>query len=82
MFEQGITYPDIITLNFTVTVDPYEERLIGSGDESSTIIVSPTCSMEDIDTSDVDDFPKTCGDMLSIPVKTEAPGRSDHALLK
>ena len=44
MSQAGISYEDIIELNFTLTVDRNESRMVGSGVELSTIILSPICA--------------------------------------
>ena len=36
-FVGGILFPDIISLNFTLSVDPEKERPVGSGDAQTAI---------------------------------------------
>lgn len=38
-----ITYPDVIHLQFTLTVDPFSKRLKGSGTELAAIAIAPLC---------------------------------------
>lgn len=75
-FEQGITYADIITLNFTLTVDPDDERVIGSDEETSTIVISPSCQLVDIDPAiTYDNDIRACGDMVHVPIKVDSSGK-------
>ena len=60
-----------------MTVDPDDERIIGSGEEFSHVVISPSCQMVNIDSTDVDDEIKSCGDMVYVPIKTEAPGKKN-----
>ena len=39
----GILFPDIISLNFSMIIDPDGIRPIGKGDELSTIVMFPLC---------------------------------------
>ena len=73
---EGITYADIVTINFTLSVDPDNELPVGSGVAESTIVISPSCQLVDLGTSDpvYDDFNKQCGRMVIIPFSTESPG--------
>ncbi len=56
-FPGGITYADIISLNFTMTVDPYEIRQKGSGVEEVAVVLVPVCEQQQIA-----GFPATAGD--------------------
>ena len=42
-FVGGILFPDIISLNFTLSVDPEKERPVGSGDAQTAIVMHPIC---------------------------------------
>ena len=73
----GITYSDIISLSFTLSTDPDDERPVGSGIETSSLVVSPTCYLIDINgdgPADGDADEKQCGQMIYIPFSTIAPG--------
>ncbi len=87
IFQDGITFPDIIELSFTLTVDPTGLRLPGSGAEASTIIMSPICHRNIID-----DFPLVqpdlhedyevrtqCGDFVGVQFTALANGMFWHA---
>ncbi len=43
VFRGGVTYGDVIELNFTMTVDPAAMRAVGSGVEDSALVLSPIC---------------------------------------
>jgi len=42
-FPVGILFPDVISLNFSMIVDPYGERAWGKGPENSTVVMFPNC---------------------------------------
>ena len=42
-FTGGILFPDIISFNFSLTVDPNSERAIGSGEATTAIAMHPIC---------------------------------------
>ena len=42
-FTGGILFPDIISLKFSLTVDPNSERAIGSGEATTAIAMHPIC---------------------------------------
>ena len=73
----SLTYVDIVELNFTLTVA--EGRPIGSGDETTNVVLAPVCEQNVIDS-----YPVTagdlayCGDLVQIPVMTSAPGERVH----
>ncbi len=74
-FPWGITYADIITCNFTMTVDPNSIRQKGSGNEDGAVVAVAVCEQQQIDS-----FPGTagdktyCGDHEVATVTAEAPG--------
>lgn len=83
MFPYGISFPDIIELNFTMTVDPTEVRPVGSGIETAAIAISPLCDLgpKTADPSTTPTFPDTavtnrtqCGSIEAVVVSTTAPG--------
>ncbi len=43
VFGGGLTYADVVQLNFTVTVDPTLMRAVGSGVEDSALVLTPVC---------------------------------------
>ena len=42
-FYDGILFPDIIALNFSLTMDPAKERRIGSGEMMVSVVIAPVC---------------------------------------
>ena len=74
-FENGILFPDVISLNFTLTMDPYSERPIGSGELVFSVVAAPICQQSVYLT-----FPTTttafvgCGGYVSKSVSSMAPG--------
>jgi len=77
-FNEGITFPDIIELNFTLTVDPTKQRAIGSGTERSVIVVSPVCRR--IPHNGVPalgggnfEMQEQCGDLVDVGFTSDAP---------
>ncbi len=76
-FTGGILFPDIISFNFSLSVDPYKERPIGSGEATSAIVFHPICQQ-----SKFRDWPAThnetwvgCGSMEAEPFKSLAAGK-------
>ncbi len=80
VFPFGISFPDIIELNFTLTVDPLGVREVGSGREPSAVLLVPVCGRNVIDgypsdtPDDIFGLQDACGDPLAIPISTMAPG--------
>jgi hypothetical protein len=75
VFPAGISYPDILWLNFTLTVDPLGKRLPGSGVSSSAVVLSPICQQ-----MAVNSYPSPagiytqCGPMVPVSFSAGAPG--------
>eukprot|EP00094_Tigriopus_californicus_P011496 TCALIF_11101-PA protein Name:"Protein of unknown function" AED:0.09 eAED:0.09 QI:0/0.77/0.73/0.95/0.48/0.58/46/1495/2737 len=77
VFPQGISFPDIISLNLTLTVDPENIRKPGSEEEVATIVLSPIC-FNVLDNSTVQ-----CGSFISFEITIAGaawspPVRSGH----
>lgn len=74
-FEGGILFPDIISLNFTMSVDPDKERPVGSGDLTTAIVMHPVCSQPTFHDwpADADTF-VGCGSMYVDPFVSSSPG--------
>jgi len=49
VFLHGLSYPDVISLNLTLTVDPNGHRMPGAERESSAIVLTPLCEQSIID---------------------------------
>ena len=81
-FAQGITYPDIITLNFSLTLDSLGTVLVGSGLRTAAVVLQPLCVVSDFPdlngdpypgvTIDSDDF-ISCGSPAGAEIEFEAP---------
>ena len=82
IFPRGITFPDIVWLNFSLKVDPDALRLPGAGDEQTAIGIHATCVQ-----SSHEDFPaageeeRYCGDFISEELETTAPGTCTIVIL-
>eukprot|EP00094_Tigriopus_californicus_P011497 TCALIF_11102-PA protein Name:"Protein of unknown function" AED:0.05 eAED:0.05 QI:9/0.85/0.90/1/0.6/0.47/21/323/1445 len=71
-FPQGISFPDIVELNFSLSVEMDGKRPIGSGVESSAIVFAPICfhSGHNKTNSSV----SNCGSLRALPFESCAPG--------
>lgn len=75
LFPRGITFPDIVWLNFSMKIDPDAVRLPGAGNEQTAIAIHATCTQ-----AIVEGFPvageeeRYCGDFISEELETTAPG--------
>ncbi len=76
VFPAGFTYPDIITFNFSLTVDPNESRLPGAGVTTSNVLFSPVMERQVVDS-----YPAAAdaanlhpfGEPVAVPVTVDAP---------
>ena len=74
-FVGGILFPDIISLNFTLSVDPNKDRPVGSGNANTAIVMHPICTQ-----SQFQEWPKEptdfvgCGSMATASFVSTAPG--------
>ncbi|XP_059091103.1 uncharacterized protein LOC131886721 [Tigriopus californicus] len=70
-FPQGISFPDIVELNFSLSVEMDGKRPIGSGVESSAIVFAPICfhSGHNKTNSSV----SNCGSLRALPFESCAP---------
>ena len=73
-FPRGITFPDIISLEFSMTADPDALRRPGAGDEQSAAVIHPTCVQHIIDGYPDGSQEQFCGEFDSMPLQTSAPG--------
>ena len=72
-------FADIISFNFSLTVDPTAVRLEGSGQIMGTIVLSPQCQQNIINGYPAaDTVVKQCGDMSQIPITVETPGERNE----
>ena len=72
IFKEGILFPDVIELNFTVTVDPDFLIPVGRGEEDHAIVLTAVCDQEQIHGYPADDSKLTsCGEMYTEPMKTD-----------
>ena len=75
IFPEGITYADIVELNFTMTVDPTKKRLPGTGVEETSIVLVPVCEQYVIDAYPLAAGDLTlCGDHYPVNLNTTSPG--------
>ncbi len=74
VFEHGMTYADIVSLNFSLRVDPDGTRIPGTGPDTTSIVLTPLCHMNQFggypttapstDAASV----KKCGTPVAVPV--------------
>jgi hypothetical protein len=74
-FPAGILFVDIISLNFSMFIDPNSIRSIGKGNENSTVVMYPICRQTQffvypINSSDY----IACGQMASTTLIANVPG--------
>lgn len=73
-----MAYPDIVTMNFSLTVDPNGDIEAGSGTISSVVIITYNCFYFDVDGQtdvSVDGIEKSCSNMITVPFKIQAGGQ-------
>ena len=76
LFPMGILFPDIISLNFSMIIDPDGIRPIGKGNETSTLVMFPLCQQ-----SQFYNYPSntsgfvTCGGVSSKTLIANVPGK-------
>jgi len=74
-FPMGISYPDIVELNFSLTVDPTQMRRPGTGLEVAAVVAEMVCDQYQIEGYPVDEGDLTnCGTHEVVNVRTVAPG--------
>ena len=71
-FSQGLTFRDIVTLNFSLTVDPDEFRAPGSGSAVSAIVFTPVCEVDNV--YGTVGTTVQCGPRQTVPFINIAPG--------
>ena len=75
-FVGGILFPDIISLNFTLSVDPEKERPVGSGDAQTAIVMHPICIQSVFQSWPADTSTYVgCGSMYAEPFISTSPGK-------
>jgi hypothetical protein len=74
-FIGGILFPDKISLNFSLTIDPDEYRAVGSGKIDSSIVMHPLCRQSQfLDWPAKKDTYVSCGSMASESFISRAKG--------
>lgn len=74
-FPQGISFPDIVELNFSMTVEMEGNRPVGSGVQSSSIVFVPICFHSGNDyIGDANSSVVSCGSLHALPFESSAPG--------
>ena len=48
-FTYGLTFTDIVMLNFSVTVDPTKKRLPGSPNVEAPVVMQPICRVSQME---------------------------------
>ncbi len=82
-FPGGITYADVIALNFTMTVDPNGQRPKGSPDETATVVFIPSCEQQVIDSYPANAGDKTtCGTHQAVTVEVKGSSEKKQNLRK
>jgi hypothetical protein len=82
-FPVGILFVDIISLNFSMKIDPNTVRPIGKGNENSTVVMFPICRQWQYfnyptNTSDY----IACGGMASTTLIANVPGKIISAFIQ
>ena len=73
----GILFPDIISLNFSLSVDPAGDRPVGSGDAKAAAVMHPVCIQSVFNDFPVDDQTYVgCGSMAAEPFTSTSAGTS------
>jgi hypothetical protein len=74
-FPVGILFPDVISLNFSMIVDPYGERAWGKGPENSTVVMFPICRQYPFEGYPISasDY-VSCGGMATNTIVANVPG--------
>ena len=87
-FAQGIMYPDVISLNFSLTLDSLGTVLVGSGLRSAAVVLQPLCVVSDFPDLNGDPYPGAsvesgdfiaCGPPAGAEIEFEAPGKCLYA---
>ena len=75
-FPVGILFVDIISLNFSMFIDPNTVRPIGKGNENSTVVMYPICQQTQFFTYPVNATSDyiACGAMASTTLIANVPG--------
>ena len=83
-FTQGIMYPDIISLNFSLTLDSLGTVLVGSGIRTAAVVLQPLCIVSDFPDLNGDQYPGgtinpgdfiACGPPAGAEIEFVAPGK-------
>ena len=76
IFPAGILFVDIISLNFSILVDPNSLLAVGKGIDNSTLVMYTICRQAQFlnyPSNPITDF-KTCGGMATTSLITVVPG--------
>lgn len=66
-FPGGLLFPDVVSLNFSMTVDPLKERPTGSGEAATAVVFHPICQQSEFFTWPPADTYAGCGSMTAEP---------------
>ena len=75
-FSYGFLFPDVVTLNFSLTMDPDAERPIGSGELIVSVVIAPICRQSTFFGFPANTTPvfAGCGGYVTKSVGSLAPG--------
>ena len=76
IFPAGILFVDIISLNFSIFIDPNSMLAVGKGTDNSTLVMYTICRQAQFlnyPSNPSTDF-KTCGGMATTTIITVVPG--------
>lgn len=74
-FSNHFTYYDVAHFNFTMSIDPMNKRLIGSGLINSSIVLSPLCKVNPFHTIPAAPVEWiTCGSPTYVQFAADSPG--------
>ncbi len=75
VFSGGVTFADIISFNFSLTVDPTGLRVEGTPDAEGAVALAMVCTQNEYDAyPDPAETDKTCGETVLLPVKVTTGG--------
>lgn len=82
-FANSLTFPDIVSLNFSLTVDPKRKRLPGSPNVVAPVIMQPLCKVPIISGSPaVGKEYQPCGTMATAQATITTPGEKKESTEK
>jgi len=75
-FGHGLKFADIVSVNFTMTVDKNQQRPVGSGRSETAVVFHPLCKQNVFSSYPANDNTYvSCGTLTSRPFFSDAPGK-------